>query len=165
MGFRFLALTAAAAVIATGAYAQGTSIKIGVLNDRSGTYADLSGEGSAVAARMAIEDFGAAEKGLNVEVVAADHQNKPDIASNIARQWIDEDGVDVIADVPTSSAALAVAEIVREKDKIFLISGAAASDLTGEKCSPNSVHWTYDTWSLAHGTGAAMVGQGGDTWF
>jgi branched-chain amino acid transport system substrate-binding protein len=165
MGFRFLALTAAAAVIATCAYAQGTDIKIGVLNDRSGTYADLSGEGSAVAARMAVEDFGAAEKGLNVEVVAADHQNKPDIASSIARQWIDEEGVDVIADVPTSSAALAVAEIVREKDKIFLISGAAASDLTGEKCSPNTVHWTYDTWSLAHGTGAAMVGQGGDTWF
>jgi branched-chain amino acid transport system substrate-binding protein len=165
MRFRFLLATAAATILATSAYAQGTDIKIGVLNDRSGTYADLSGEGSAVAARMAIEDFGAAAKGLNVEVVAADHQNKPDIASNVARQWIDEDGVDVIADVPTSSAALAVAEIVREKDKIFLISGAAASDLTGEKCSPNTVHWTYDTWSLAHGTGAAMVGQGGDTWF
>ena len=165
MRFRFLLATAAATILATSAYAQGTDIKIGVLNDRSGTYADLSGEGSAVAARMAAEDFGAAAKGLNVEVVAADHQNKPDIASNVARQWIDEDGVDVIADVPTSSAALAVAEIVREKDKIFLISGAAASDLTGEKCSPNTVHWTYDTWSLAHGTGAAMVGQGGDTWF
>jgi branched-chain amino acid transport system substrate-binding protein len=165
MRFRLLALTAAVALAATGAYAQGTSIKIGVLNDRSGTYADLSGEGSAVAARMAIEDFGAAEKGLTVEVVAADHQNKPDIASNIARQWIDEQGVDVIADVPTSSAALAVAEIVREKDKIFLISGAASSDLTGAKCSPNNIHWTYDTWSLAHGTGGAMVAQGGDTWF
>jgi len=165
MRFRFLLATAAATILATSAYAQGTDIKIGVLNDRSGTYADLSGEGSAVAARMAVEDFGAAAKGLNVEVVAADHQNKPDIASSVARQWIDEDGVDVIADVPTSSAALAVSEIVREKDKIFLISGAAASDLTGEKCSPNTVHWTYDTWSLAHGTGAAMVGQGGDTWF
>jgi branched-chain amino acid transport system substrate-binding protein len=165
MRFRFLLATAAATILATGANAQGTDIKIGVLNDRSGTYADLSGEGSAVAARMAIEDFGAAAKGLNVEVVAADHQNKPDIASSIARQWYDQEGVDVIADVPTSSAALAVAEITREKDKIFLISGAAASDLTGEKCSPNSVHWTYDTWSLAHGTGAAMVGQGGDTWF
>jgi branched-chain amino acid transport system substrate-binding protein len=165
MRFRFLLATAAATILATSAYAQGTDIKIGVLNDRSGTYADLSGEGSAVAARMAAEDFGAAAKGLNVEVVAADHQNKPDIASSVARQWIDEDGVDVIADVPTSSAALAVSEIVREKDKIFLISGAAASDLTGEKCSPNTVHWTYDTWSLAHGTGAAMVGQGGDTWF
>jgi branched-chain amino acid transport system substrate-binding protein len=165
MRFRLLALTAAAALAATGAYAQGTSIKIGVLNDRSGTYADLSGEGSAVAARMAIEDFGAKEKGLNVEVVAADHQNKPDIASNIARQWIDEQGVDVIADVPTSSAALAVSEIIREKDKIFLNSGAGSSDLTGEKCSPNTVHWTYDTWALAHGTGSALVAQGGDSWF
>ena len=165
MRFRFLLATAAATILATSAYAQGTDIKIGVLNDRSGTYADLSGEGSAVAARMAIEDFGAAGKGLNVEVVAADHQNKPDIASSIARQWYDQEGVDVIADVPTSSAALAVAEITREKDKIFLISGAAASDLTGAKCSPNTVHWTYDTWSLAHGTGSAMVGQGGDTWF
>ena len=165
MTLRYLLALAATTVVVTGAYAQGTDIKIGVLNDRSGTYSDLSGEGSVVAARMAVEDFGAAEKGLNVEVVSADHQNKPDIASSIARQWIDEDGVDVIADVPTSSAALAVSEIVREKDKIFLISGAAASDLTGEKCSPNTVHWTYDTWSLAHGTGEAMVGQGGDTWF
>src|SRR3990167_10995884 len=165
MRFRFLLATAAATILATSAYAQGTDIKIGVLNDRSGTYADLSGEGSAVAARMAIEDFGAAGKGLNVEVVAADHQNKPDIASSIARQWYDQEGVDVIADVPTSSAALAVSEIVREKDKIFLISGAAASDLTGEKCSPNTVHWTYDTWSLAHGTGNAIVKTGGKSWF
>src|SRR5687767_8413478 len=141
------------------------SVKIGVLNDRSGVYADLSGEGSVVAARMAVEDFGAAEKGINVEIVSADHQNKPDIASNIARQWIDEEGVDVIADVPTSSAALAVHEIVREKGKIFLVSGAAASDITGEKCSPNTVHWTYDTWALAHGTGTAMVKQGRETWF
>jgi len=165
MNLKYLFALAATAVLANGAYAQGTDIKIGVLNDRSGTYSDLSGEGSVVAARMAVEDFGAAEKGLNVEIVSADHQNKPDIASSIARQWIDQDGVDVIADVPTSSAALAVNEIVREKDKIFLISGAASSDLTGEKCSPNTAHWTYDTWSLAHGTGDAMVGQGGDTWF
>jgi branched-chain amino acid transport system substrate-binding protein len=165
MILKYLLALAATAVLANGAYAQGTDIKIGVLNDRSGTYSDLSGEGSVVAARMAVEDFGAAEKGLNVEIVSADHQNKPDIASTIARQWIDQDGVDVIADVPTSSAALAVNEIVREKDKIFLISGAASSDLTGEKCSPNTAHWTYDTWSLAHGTGDAMVRQGGDTWF
>jgi branched-chain amino acid transport system substrate-binding protein len=166
MHFKRLLATAAMALIAGAAFAQDAiSIKIGVLNDRSGTYADLSGEGSVVAARMAVEDFDAAGKGINVEFVSADHQNKPDIASNIARQWIDEEGVDVIADVPTSSAALAVNEIVREKDKIFLISGAAASDLTGEKCSPNSVHWTYDTWSLAHGTGQALVEQGLDTWF
>ena len=158
-------LAAAATLLALPAMAQDTAIKIGVLNDRSGTYADLSGEGSVVAARMAAEDFGAAAKGMTVEVISADHQNKPDIASNVARQWIDEEGVDVIADVPTSSAALAVHEIVREKDKVFLVSGAAASDITGEKCSPNTVHWTYDTWALAHGTGKAMVEQGGDTWF
>jgi branched-chain amino acid transport system substrate-binding protein len=165
MKLRTLVVAAAAALLASTALAQDISIKIGVLNDRSGTYSDLSGEGSVVAARMAVEDFGAETKGIKVEIVSADHQNKPDIASNIARQWIDEEGVDVIADVPTSSAALAVNEIVREKDKIFLISGAAASDLTGEKCSPNSVHWTYDTWSLAHGTGQALVEQGLDTWF
>ncbi len=158
-------LAAAASLLAGNAFAQGIDVKIGVLNDRSGTYADLSGEGSVVAARMAVEDFGAADKGINVEIVSADHQNKPDIASNVARQWIDEESVDVIADVPTSSAALAVHEIVREKDKIFLVSGAAASDITGEKCSPNTVHWTYDTWALAHGTGKAMVEQGGDSWF
>jgi branched-chain amino acid transport system substrate-binding protein len=158
-------LAAAASLLAGNAFAQGIDVKIGVLNDRSGTYSDLSGEGSVVAARMAVEDFGAAGKGINVEIVSADHQNKPDIASNVARQWIDEEGVDVIADVPTSSAALAVHEIVKEKDKVFLVSGAAASDITGEKCSPNTVHWTYDTWALAHGTGKAMVEQGGDSWF
>ena len=140
-------------------------VKIGVLNDRSGVYADLSGEGSVVAARMAVEDFDAASKGINVEIVSADHQNKPDIASNIARQWYDQDGVDAIFDVPTSSAALAVSDITREKNKIFINSGAAASDLTGAKCSPNTIHWTYDTWALAHGTGSAMVAEGNDTWF
>ena len=143
----------------------GRRVKIGVLNDRSGIYADLSGEGSVVAARMAVEDFGAAEKGINVEIVSADHQNKPDIASNIARQWFDEEGVDVIVDVPTSSAALAVNEIAREKNKIFLISGAATVGPDRRNCSPNTVHWTYDTWALANGTGRAMVEQGGETWF
>ncbi len=147
------------------AAAEDIPIKIGVLNDRSGVYADLAGEGSVIAAKMAVEDFGAAAKGIKVEIISADHQNKPDIASNIARQWIDQDGVDVIADVPTSSAALAVNEVVREKNKIFLVSGAATSDLTGPKCSPNTVHWTYDTWALAHGTGKAMVEQGGKKWF
>ncbi|MYZ49870.1 ABC transporter substrate-binding protein [Propylenella binzhouense] len=161
-----LILAAAAAMLLSGtALAQGIDVKIGVLNDRSGVYADLSGEGSVVAARMAVEDFKAADKGINVTIVSADHQNKPDIASSIARRWIDQDGVDVIVDVPTSSAALAVNEVVREKNKVFLNSGAAASDLTGAKCSPNLVHWTYDTWALAHGTGQAMVERGGDTWF
>jgi branched-chain amino acid transport system substrate-binding protein len=147
------------------AAAEDIPIKIGVLNDRSGVYADLAGEGSVIAAKMAVEDFGGDAKGVKVEILSADHQNKPDIASNISRQWIDQDGVDVIADVPTSSAALAVNEVVREKNKIFLVSGAASSDLTGAKCSPNTVHWTYDTWALAHGTGKAMVEQGGKKWF
>ena len=140
-------------------------LKIGVMNDMSGTYADLAGPGSVEAAKMAVEDFGAAAKGLKVEIVGADHQNKPDIGSNIVRQWIDVDKVDVIVDVPTSSVALAVNEIVRDKNKVFLVSGAAASDLTGGKCSPNTVHWTYDTWSLANGTGNAIVKTGGKNWF
>ncbi|MFC6488231.1 ABC transporter substrate-binding protein [Nitratireductor sp. GCM10026969] len=161
----FILASLAAALTAGSALAQDISVKVGVLNDRSGTYADLSGEGSVVAARMAVEDFGAEEKGIGVEIVSADHQNKPDVGSNIARQWYDEENVDVIADVPTSSVALAVNQITREKNKIFLVSGAAASELTGEQCSPNTIHWTYDTWALAHGTGRAMVQEGGDTWF
>jgi branched-chain amino acid transport system substrate-binding protein len=140
-------------------------IKIGVLSDMSGTYADFSGPGSVLAAQMAVEDFGAAAKGMKVEIVGADHQNKPDIGSNVARTWIDVDKVDVIVDVPTSSVALAVNEIVREKNKVLLVSTGASSDLTGPKCSPNTAHWTYDTWSLANGTGNAMVKTGGDTWF
>jgi len=160
-------LVAAVAVMAVAgqAYGQEIDIKIGVMNDRSGLYADLTGEGSVVAARMAMEDFDTEGKGWNVEIVSADHQNKPDIASTIARTWYDEDGVDVIVDVPTSSAALAVNQITREKNKVFLVSGAASSDLTGAQCSPNTIHWTYDTWALANGTGRAMVEAGGDTWF
>jgi len=142
----------------------GNMVKIGVLSDMSGLYADITGPGSVLAARMAVEDFGG-KLGVPVAIVSADHQNKPDVGSNIVRQWIDRDGVDVIVDVPTSSVALAVNEIVREKNKVFLVSGAATSDLTGPKCSPNTVHWTYDTWALAHGTGSAVVKAGGDTWF
>lgn len=140
-------------------------IKIGVMNDMSGLYADLTGPGSVVAAKMAVEDFGAAAKGLKVEVLGADHQNKPDVGSNIVRTWIDVDKVDVIVDVPTSSVALAVSQIVKEKNKVFLVSGAAASDLTGKACTPNTIHWTYDTWALANGTGTAIVKTGGNTWF
>lgn len=142
-----------------------TDVKIGVLNDRSGVYADLAGEGSVVAARMAVQDFNAAAKGINVEIISADHQNKPDVGSTIARQWYDQENVDVIVDVPTSSVALAVNDITREKNKVMINSGAASSDLTGSKCSPNTVHWTYDTWALANGTGKAMVRTGGDSWF
>lgn len=158
-----LLATAAALAMAGSAYA--IDVKLGVLNDRSGVYADLSGEGSVIAAQMAVEDFDAAGQGINVEIISADHQNKPDVASTIARQWYDEEGVDAIVDVPTSSAALAVNEITREKDKIFINSGAASSDLTGSQCSPNTAHWTYDTWALAHGTGSAMVETGADSWF
>ena len=157
----------AVALGCSGAQAQYTdgTIRIGVLNDMSGTYSDLSGRGSLIAARMAVEDFGAAAKGMKVEIVGADHQNRPDIGSNIVRKWIDTGKVDVIVDVPTSSVALAVNEIVRDKNKVFLVSGGATSDLTGAKCTPNTIHWTYDIWALANGTGQAIVKTGGDTWF
>jgi branched-chain amino acid transport system substrate-binding protein len=169
MNFKLKTLAAAAAMAfaAAGAQAQisGNVVKIGVLNDMSGLYADLGGQGSVTAAKMAIEDFKAKEKGLNVEVVFADHQNKPDVGSQIASKWIDSEGVDVIVDVPNSGVALAVNQIVRDKGKVFINSGAASSDLTGAKCSPNTVHWTYDTWMLANGTGSAIVKRGGKTWF
>src|SRR5207237_1229495 len=162
------ALVAAAALAFAGAaqaQISGNVVKIGVLNDQSGLYADMGGLGSVLAAKMAIEDFKAKEKGLNVEVIFADHQNKPDVGTQIANKWIDSEGVDVIVDVPNSGVALAVNEVVRTKGKVFINSGAASSDLTGAKCSPNTVHWTYDTWMLANGTGKAIVKTGGDTWF
>jgi branched-chain amino acid transport system substrate-binding protein len=140
-------------------------IKIGVLNDQSGLYADLAGQGSVVAARMAVEDFGAEKKGMKVEVIFADHQNKADVGSAIARQWYDVDKVDMIVDVPNSGVALAVSQITRDKGKAFIVSSAATSDLTGKACSPNTIHWTYDTWALANGTANALVKQGADTWF
>jgi branched-chain amino acid transport system substrate-binding protein len=167
MAIRLLIAVVTLALLAAPARAQISDgmVKIGVLNDQSGTYSDLAGPGSVVAARMAVEDFGAAAKGLKVEIVAADHQNKPDVGSQIARQWYDVDKVDVIVDVPTSSVALAINQITREKNKAFLVSTAATSDLTGKACSPNTIHWTYDTWALANGTGTAIVKTGGDTWF
>src|SRR6059036_2271164 len=140
-------------------------VKIGVLSDMSSLYSDIAGSGSTVAARMAVEDFGVSRKGMKVEIVSADHLNKPDVGSSIARQWYDVDKVDVIVDVPTSSIALAINQITREKGKAFLVSGAATSDLTGKACSPNTIHWTYDTWALANGTGNAIVKTGGDTWY
>jgi len=164
MQFCLAGLFAAAAAAAQAQYSDG-AIKIGVMNDQSGTYADLAGPGSVVAARMAIDDFGAAKKGMKVEVVVADHQNKPEVGSSIARQWFDVDRVDVIVDVPTSSVVLAVNQITREKNKVLLVSTGATSDLYGKACSPNSIHWTYDTWSLANGTGTAVVKTGGNTWF
>ena len=160
-------LVAALAVAAAPVHAQVSDgvIKIGVLNDQSSLYADLAGQGSVVAARMAVEDFGAEKKGMKVEIVSADHQNKPDVGSSIARQWLDVDKVDVIVDVPNSGVALALNQIVRDKGKALLVSGAATADLTGKACSPNTIHWTYDTWALANGTGNAIVKTGGDTWF
>jgi branched-chain amino acid transport system substrate-binding protein len=162
---RLLGMTALAVVLATGsAYAQ-TTVKIGVLTDMSSLYADIGGPGSVAAAKLAVADFNATNKDVKVEIVSADHQNKPDIGSNIANQWIDVDKVDMIVDVPNSGVALAINEVTRGKNKVFINSGAATSDLTGAKCSPNTVHWTYDTWMLANGTGKAIVKTGGDTWF
>jgi branched-chain amino acid transport system substrate-binding protein len=155
---------AAAAFFATAAQAQ-TNVKIGVLTDMSSLYADDTGPGSVAAAKLAIADFNPEAHGMKVDLVVADHQNKPDIGSNIARQWFDVDGVDAIVDVPNSGVALAVNEVARDKNKVLLVSGAATADLTGPKCSPNTVHWTYDTWMLAHSTAGALVKAGGDTWF
>jgi branched-chain amino acid transport system substrate-binding protein len=147
------------------AASKGNTIKIGVLTDLSGLYADLAGPGSALAAKMAVEDFGGSVNGVPVEVIAGDHQNKPDIGSDLARQWIDVDGVQAIVDVPSSAVALAINDLVRDKNKVLLASGAGTSDLTGRSCTPNTVHWTYDTWALANGTGKAVVQDGGTSWF
>ena len=162
---RRLLLAATAMAALAGAAQAEVSLKIGVLNDRSGPYADISGEPSVVAARMAVEDYGAEKKGIHVTIVSADHQNKPDIGANIARQWYDQDGVDMITDVPNSGVALAVAKVTREKNKIFMNSGAGTSVLTGEQCSPNTVHWTYDTYALAKSTASSIIKQGGKSWF
>jgi branched-chain amino acid transport system substrate-binding protein len=150
----------------SGPLAQGqNTIRIGVLTDLSSLYTDLSGAGSVLATRMAIEDFNPGQHGFNVEVVSADHQNKADVGSNTARQWVDRDGVDMIMDLPNSAVALAVNQIVREKNRVAIVSTGASTALTGAQCSPNLVHWTYDTHSQAAGTGRATVAAGGDTWF
>jgi branched-chain amino acid transport system substrate-binding protein len=166
MKFKMLwAAAAAVALSAGGAAAQsGGPVKIGVLNDMSGLYADIGGKGSVEAAKMAAEDAGNV-LGQPVQVISGDHQNKPDVGANIARQWYDTDGVDVITDVPTSSVALAINEVSREKKKLALWSGPATSDLTGPKCNPYAASWVYDTYALAHVTGSAVVKSGGDTWF
>jgi branched-chain amino acid transport system substrate-binding protein len=165
MNARIALLLALALPFSASAEITGKVIKIGVLNDQSGLYADLAGPGSVVAAKMAAEDSGGKIGDATIEVIFADHQNKPDVGSNIARQWYDVDGVDVIVDVPTSSVALAVSQITREKNKVFLGSSPGTSDLSGKACSPNTIHWTYDTYALAHTTGSAVVQTGGDTWF
>src|SRR6202451_3345288 len=164
--FASLLLGTALSLSATGfANAQDKTVKIGALSDQSGLYADLGGPGSTLAAQMAVEDSGLAAKGWKIDIISGDHQNKPDVGSNIARQWFDVDKVDIIVDVPNSGVALAVNNVVKEKNGVYINSGAATSDLTNAQCSPNTVHWTYDTYMLAHGTGQALVKSGGDTWF
>ncbi len=155
----------AASVPLRRAGAQAPVIRFGVLNDLSGPYKDIGGPLSAAATRLAISDFGAAAKGMTVEILTADHQNKPDVGAGIARQWFDRDGVDVILDVPNSGVALAVAGVAKEKNKVFLPSNPGTSDLTGKLCNANTIHWAYDTWMLAHATGSALVRNGGNAWY
>ena len=163
------AVAAAAVALGLGAaaYAQsGTqTVKIGVLSDMSSLYADLGGPGSVAAAKLAVEDFNKTNPNIKVEIVSGDHQNKPDVGSSIATKWFDVDGVDMIVDIPNSGVALAVSQVAANKNKVFLANGPASSDLTGSKCNANTIHWAYDTWMLANGTGKAMVKTGGDTWF
>src|SRR5690349_8255042 len=160
-----LVSTALSLALASVAFADDKVVKIGALSDQSGLYADLGGPGSTLAAQMAAEDSGLKAKGWTIDIVSGDHQNKPDIGTSIARQWADVDKVDVIVDVPNSGVALAVNNVAKEKNLVYINSGAASSDLTNAQCSPNTVHWTYDTYMLAHTTGQALVKAGGDTWF
>ena len=163
---RTFALAALAVLLACGtAQAQQMDVKIGVLTDMASLYADDTGQGSVAAANLAAQDFMKTHPKVKVEVVSADHQNKPDIGTGIAKQWIDVDHVDMITGVPTSSVALAIMQVVKDKNKALIDSGAGSSDITGSKCNANTVHWTYDTWMLANGTGKAIVKNGGDTWF
>ncbi|MEJ0075877.1 MAG: ABC transporter substrate-binding protein [Alphaproteobacteria bacterium] len=160
-----ISLAAVAAALACGSAQAQQTVKIGVLSDMSSLYADIGGPGSVAAAKMAIADFQKDHPGVKVEMISGDHQNKPDIGTGIANKWFDTEGVDMVIDVPNSGVALAVSQVAAQKNKVFIVSGAAASDLTGPKCNANTVHWTYDTWMLANGTGKAMVKTGGDTWF
>jgi branched-chain amino acid transport system substrate-binding protein len=161
-----LAALAAALVCGT-AHAQQKQIdvKVGVLTDMASIYADDTGQGSVAAANLAAKDFMKDHPNVKVEVVSADHQNKPDVATGIASKWFDVDHVDMITDVPTSSVALALMPLAAQKNKALIYSGPGSSDITGPKCNANTVHWTYDTWMLANGTGKAIVKNGGDTWF
>src|SRR5690242_6819203 len=163
---RVFTLAALSAALACGtAYAQQVTVKIGVLSDMSSLYSDIGGPGSVAAAKMAIADFTKAHPDVKVDLISADQQNKPDVGSSIANQWYDTDKVDMIIDVPNSGVALAVSQVASQKNKVFIVSGAAASDLTGPKCNANTVHWSYDTWMLANGSVKALVKTGGDTWF
>jgi branched-chain amino acid transport system substrate-binding protein len=167
-GFARIAALSALAIFfgsATSANAEmDGKLRIGVMNDMSSVYADFQGPGSVVAARLAAEEFAKKSK-LKVEILSADHQNKADVGASIARKWFDVEGVDMIIDLPNSAVALAVADIAREKNKVMIGSGAGTALLTGEKCSPNTVHWTYDTWAMGHGLARGILEQGGKTWF
>jgi branched-chain amino acid transport system substrate-binding protein len=159
-------LTGAAATLAAPAIAQPVKpVRLAVLNDMNGIFADYQGPGSVVAARMAVEDWGGKVNGAPIEIVVGDHQNKPDIGMSLARAWLDQGGVDAILDVPNSSIALAVSALVKERNAVFIGSGAGTADLTGARCSPNTVHWTYDTWQIGNTLGKAVTGRGGKTWF
>jgi len=161
----YLGLTALAVILAAGTAHAQTTVKIGVMSDMSSLYSDIAGPGSTAAAKLAIADFMAKNKDIKVELLSADHQNKADIGSGIVNKWYDTEGVNLVIDVPNSGVALAVSQIASTKNKVFIVSGAAASDLTGPKCNANTIHWTYDTWMLANGTGKALVKTGGNTWF
>jgi len=164
---RLATMTALALALAAGAAQaqQPVTVKIGVLSDMSSLYADIGGPGSVAAAKLAIADYTKDHPNVKVELISGDHQNKPDVGSQLANQWFDVDKVDMIIDTPNSGVALAVSAVAAQKNKLFIVSGAAASDLTGPKCNANTIHWTYDTWMLANGTGTAMVKTGGDSWF
>ena len=158
-------MLALGAATTTDVLAQDKNVKIGSLSDQSGLYSDSGGPGSTLAAQMAVEDSGLTKNGWNVDVIAGDHQNKPDVGANIARRWFDVDKVDLIVDVPNSGVALAVSNVVKEKNGVFIDSAAGSSDLTNAQCTPNTIHWTYDTYTLAHGTGTALAKTGGKTWY
>jgi branched-chain amino acid transport system substrate-binding protein len=158
---------AGGALFAGGAWAQTMDkvVKVGSLGDQSGIYQDIGGPGSVVAAQLAIEDSGLAAKGWKIDLISADHQNKPDVAVNIGKQWVDVEKVDVFVDLAASNVGLAIANLAKEKNVVNLNSGSGSSDLTGAQCTPNTIHWAYDTWMLANGTGKAVVKSGGDSWF
>ncbi len=162
---RLLLGTAIAAATVSAAAAEDKNVKIGVLTDLSGIYADLAGPGSTLAAQMAVEDSGLKAKGWTIDVISGDHQHKPDIGANLARQWFDREKMDMITDVPNSGVALAVNNVVKEKNGVYINSGGGTSDLTNAQCTPNTIHWTYDTYNLAYGTGTALTKAGGDSWF
>jgi branched-chain amino acid transport system substrate-binding protein len=161
----YISALVAGLLATTAAFADDKIVKLGQLDDQSSLYADSGGPGSVLAVNMAVEDSGLRDKGWKIDVISADHQNKPDVAVGIARQWFDVDKVDAIIGVQNSGVALAVTGVAKEKNGVFLDSGAASSDLTGKACNANMIHWAYDTYALANGTGKAMVKQGGDTWF